>query len=366
MAISNPFKGMSKTQVYATLAGSAALAGYLEYKHHASTGSWNPWSSGSSSAAPTSTSAIDPVTGLPSSQDNATDPLTNLTYLAEAEQYGSVAAAEADVTQFGQSSATGSGIGVSPATYPVAGSPSGTQAGSPYASNAAWAQAAQAGLTDVGYDSTSVARALGEYLTAQPLSTSGSPSDWSIVNTAIAEYGQPPVTVPAPVQQPSSGPAATATVPDVKGMPVSEADAVIRAAGLVPGTGSTGTGTVTGQTPAGGTKVAPNSKVDLEVSAAAAAAPKTAPAGFSVTPHPGYADLGWGTVTGASSYQYELTGPSHVEEQIPGTHAEHVALQPGRYKARVRAGNGTGYGPWTAYKTLTVPGTITGGNPPHA
>lgn len=269
MAITNPFKGMSKPQIYASLAGATAIGGYLVYRHHKSSGSWNPWSSGSSStpSATTSSTTIDPVTGLPTSQDDAIDPLTGLAYLAEATQYGSVAAAEADVSQFGQSSPSGSGIGVSPATYPVTNSPSGTQTGSNYGSDSAWSQAAQAGLTDVGYDAVQVASALGQFLTGQPLSTTGSPSPWSIVATAIGEYGKPPSGI-QPIMQPATGPATTATVPSVVGKTVAEADSAITAAGLIPGVHSHETGTVNGQTPGPGKVVAINSKVDLSVGAA--------------------------------------------------------------------------------------------------
>jgi Fibronectin type III domain len=54
-------------------------------------------SSASTSAGSTtpSSSAIDPVTGLPYSEDQTIDPNTGLTYLAEAQEYGSVSAAEA-------------------------------------------------------------------------------------------------------------------------------------------------------------------------------------------------------------------------------------------------------------------------------
>jgi Fibronectin type III domain len=52
-------------------------------------------SNAASSSATTNPSAIDPVTGLPYSEDQTTDPLTGMTYLAEAQEYGSVSAAEA-------------------------------------------------------------------------------------------------------------------------------------------------------------------------------------------------------------------------------------------------------------------------------
>lgn len=294
MALDNPFKGMSRSGVYASLAGFAGITGYLVVRHHKQTGSWNPWSSGTSSAT-TSTTQIDPVTGLPYSQDDATDPLTGLTYLAEAQQYGSVAAAEADVSQFGSSAATGSGVGVQPASpsYPVAGSPSGTQTGSPYTSNETWSQAAQAGLTDIGFDGQAVAAALGAYLMQEPLT----PDQIKIVSAARAEYGPPPVGNLQIIPAPPAGPAA----PKVPGTPA-----------------------------------------------------------LSVTPHPGYADFGFG-VTGATSYRLVVTGAggagtgtAHFDQTVTTPHVEHLTLTPGHYVAYARAINSAGASPDSPRKPFTI------------
>lgn len=199
----NPFKHLSKTQVYISLAGGLGIGGYLIYRHHKTTGSWNPWSS-STSTSSTDQSGTDPITGLPYSDDSATDPLTGQQYLAEAQQYGSVAAAEASVSAYGASTATGSGIPVNPASPVPQGSlntPVGTNV---YTSNAAWAQAVQAGLTDVGYNPTTLAQAIGLYLTQSPLTAAQA----QLVNVAIAEYGAPPVgslqVIQAPTTQPST------------------------------------------------------------------------------------------------------------------------------------------------------------------
>lgn len=90
----------------------------------------------------------------------------------------------------------------------------------------------------------------------------------------------------------------------------------------------------------------------------------TAPGGFSVTPHPGYADFGWGKVAGAKAYELVITGAggkgtgtSHYDHAGADNHAEHVQLTPGAYRARVRAGTSTAAltGPWTPYKSFTVP-----------
>lgn len=298
MPIANPFKGMSKPAVYASLAGFAGIGGYFVYRHHASTGSWNPWSTDDSSAASdtTQTTQLDPVTGLPYSQDDATDPVTGMTYLAEAQQYGSVAAAEADVAQFGTTVASGSGVAVSPATYPVSSTAPGAVAVDTYTSNAAWAQAVQAGLAGVGYDATAVGAALGAYLQGLPLSTAGSPSPYAIVNTAISEYGRPPVGTFQVIQAPPAGPGPASTA----------------------------------KAPAGVTS-------------------------FSVTPHAGYADFGWSAAASADNYNLMVAGPTPVNRYTGSAlNAEHVTLAPGSYTARVRADNHGKLGPWSAEKHFTI------------
>lgn len=101
-----------------------------------------------------------------------------------------------------------------------------------------------------------------------------------------------------------------------------------------------------------------------------------APTGFSVTPKPLAADFGWGAVEGAKAYELVVqgaggtgTGTSHYDHAGAGNHAENVKLAKGKYKARVRAGTSTASltGPWTAWKSFTVPGTpaLGGGKPPH-
>jgi hypothetical protein len=292
--IENPFKGMSRTSVYASLAGFTGITGYLVVRHHKSTGTWNPWS-GAGSQGTTSTTAIDPVTGMPVSQDDAVDPLTNMTYLAEAQQYGSVQAAEASVSQFGTSAATGSGVGVQPASgYPVAGSPSGTQSGTPYTSNQTWAQAAQAGLTDIGFDPEAIAAALGAYLQQEPLT----PDQVKIVEAARAEYGPPPVGNLQIIPAPASGPAA----PKPPMTPVLSVTPH-------PGSADFGWNQVTGA------------------------------AGYELV------------VTGAGG---KGTGTSHFDQPVTGTHVEKLSLQPGHYVAYVRARNATGASPYSPHKPFAV------------
>lgn len=233
MAFQNPFKNLSRPQMYAVGIGGAAIGGYALYAHHKKTGSWSPFSTGTAATASTGATGTDPVTGLPYSQDGETDPITGQTYLAEAQQYGSVQAAEASVSAFGQSTATGSGIGVNPASPASSGSINTPVGTSVYTSNAAWAQAATAGLTDVGYSGTDVATALGDYLTQTPLT----PAQATLVNTAIAEYGPAPVgslqVIMQPVSQPSTTPPPTGTTTTPVTKPPATTPPAAKAPGMV-------------------------------------------------------------------------------------------------------------------------------------
>ncbi len=172
------------TPAAVAIAGGSGVAIWFAYKQHKA----------SSASSATDPSAIDPVTGLPYSQDNQIDPLTGQAYLAEAQEYGSVAAAEQAVA--GEASTQLSGAadsGLSDLTGTNTGVTTEVASGG-YASNAAWAQAVTAGLSAIGYTSTDVAAALGLYLGGLPLSTlADGVSSASIVQAALAEYGPPPV-----------------------------------------------------------------------------------------------------------------------------------------------------------------------------
>jgi hypothetical protein len=220
-----------------------------------------------SPASPASATGTDPVTGLPYSQDSQVDPVTNMGYLAEAQQYGSVSAAEAAVTG---GAALGSGYGLSggsggyygTAGYPTSSTGSGSTGSGGYSSNAQWAQAVQAGLAGLGYDPQTVASALGLYLASMPLPA----ADASLVQAAIAEYGPPPVGSYPIIRSPSSGGGATIPVPDVKGMEQAQAYQVISSVGLKPSGPAPVKGkvhTVTAQSPKAGTHVAHGTTVHL-------------------------------------------------------------------------------------------------------
>lgn len=103
-----------------------------------------------------------------------------------------------------------SGGGQYVSAYNAAGYNTGTVGtASAYGTNAQWAQAAEAGLSQVGYDPVTVANDLGAYLAGQRL-TSGQAA---VVWAAIAEYGQPPEGAPPVTLVSATGPAVTGNTP---------------------------------------------------------------------------------------------------------------------------------------------------------
>lgn len=286
-------KKFPKWGVYASVAGGIGIVGYVYYKHK---------QNANAAASSTANSGIDPVTGLPYSEDNQVDPVTGMTYLEEAEEYGSVAAAESAVESQNEAGAYdysdlyGNDTGLEELT-----GANGTETGTSYTSNAEWAQAATVGLEDLGYSSTDIAAALGNYLAGLPL-TSGQEE---IVYAALAEYGDPPTPVPAitlasqtttsstgnttttstgststgststgststgtGTTSTSTGTStATVTVPNVVGDDISEAGSAIQALGLSYSGPSPVSGQVvwvTSQSPAAGSQVAPGTLVTVQ------------------------------------------------------------------------------------------------------
>jgi hypothetical protein len=258
----NLFKDLPKPVLYGGIAVTAAVTGYLLYKHKQSTGSWFGAGTGTTSAG--SPTAIDPVTGLAYSQDNVTDPITGETYLAEATQYGSVASAEAAVSSFGLS---GTAVGVPPdGTAGVTETSTGATSVGTYTSNAAWAQAAIAGLEDISggpsYNGTDIGDAIGDYLQGEPITA----AQIQVVNVALSEF---PIPSPIPVVQKPVAPAGTTqvTVPDAKGVSVEEGSPLFTEAGLKvalsPNTNPGPVRIIQSTTPAAGAKVNPGSTVTL-------------------------------------------------------------------------------------------------------
>lgn len=279
------------TPAAAAIAGGSGLAIWFAYKQHKD--------STSAAVSAASPSAIDPVTGLPYSQDSAIDPLTGQAYLAEAQEYGSVSAAESAVagessldysSEFGSGSA-GSSTGVT--TEVASGG---------YASNAAWAQAVTAGLTDIGYTSTDVSSALGMYLGGLPLTVlADGVSSASIVEAALAEYGPPPVGSFQIILASSTG---------------------------ATGSGNTGTGTSTGTTTTG-----TGSTGTTTTTGTAPAVIKVAPTGFRVVSVSGgdNVNLAWNAVSGATGYviAYGPTSGSQEYKQGVGGGGTTSATVPG-------------------------------------
>lgn len=270
-SLTHPLKGLSKKEIYIVAGAAVLIGGFMVYRQHAKTGSWNPFASSTATASNSSSTSIDPITGLAYSDDNATDPATGQTYLAEAQQYGTVAAAEASVGAFGQSTATGSGIPVNPASPASSGSVNTVVGTSVYTSNAAWAQAVQAGLSDVSgsssYDGTDIGTALGDYLTQQPLT----PAQIQVVNTAIAEYGPAPVgnlqVIAAPAAKPAAPTAAkTGLVPSVAGETAAAAHDHLVARGFKSSGGISGNTIIESTTPAAGATAPLGSTVKLNPS----------------------------------------------------------------------------------------------------
>ena len=282
--------------------GLGAVAAVYFYRKAAS-GPASPASSASSSS-------IDPVTGLPYSQDNQADPVTGLTYLQEAQEYGSVQAAEQEVTSgSAYYGVTGAGSAID-SGYPTIYGAAGTTSPSPgsYATDAQWAQAVTAGLADLGYNSADVSTALGLYFQNQPLGTlADGASALSIVQAAIAEYGQPPVGTYQITAAPTS-------------------------AGSTTGNAGSGTG------------------------AAAAAKPASAPQDLQVIPVSNTAITAeWRPVAGASGYEFQVTPKDPAPHNI-GARTSYNAggLKPRTsYVVHVAAVNAAGTGPYATHSFTT-------------
>jgi hypothetical protein len=274
------------TPVAVAVGGGGLVAVYLVIKQRKA-----------AAAASGTQTGTDPVTGLPYSQDNQVDPLTGQTYLAEAQEYGSVAAAEQAVSAE-SAGLTNYGSGAETSSYGYAPGTGSTVSGTGYASNAAWSQAVTAGLGDLGYSSSDVASALGLYLGGLPLNTlADGTSAVSIVQAALAEYGPPPTPPAAGIIMPSGTSTAAA------------------------GSTSTSTTPTTTSTPP---------------PAAAASAPAVitvAPSGFRVVSVTGgdNVNLAWNAVKGATGYviAYGPTSGSQQYKQGVGGGATTEATVPG-------------------------------------
>lgn len=236
---------------------------YFAYKQHTN-----------SSAAGSASTGNDPLTGMPYSQDNSIDPLTGQTYLAEAQQYGSVSAAEAAYSSYNGSALGSYGPGVPASSYYTSNGGTTTGTGVSYPDNATWSQAVEAGLSDIGYSQTDVAAALGRYLGRLSLT----PAQAQIIYAALAEYGNPPsgsyqvVLAPSTPPNPKTfPPRPQVEVPNVAGFSQVQAEQVLNSEGLKAAatkeTAPKGSVYIVHSTsPKAGTRVNPGSTVTLHAS----------------------------------------------------------------------------------------------------
>lgn len=255
-------------------AGVAVVAGVLYYKNK------------QNASSTANSSAIDPVTGLPYSEDSTVDPLTGMTYLAEAQQYGSVAAAESAVSSGSStlgSGYSGSGYSSSGLAYGNPTSNVTSPTGTTFTSNAQWGQSAIAALEQLGYSSSDASTAIGVYLAGMTLTTTQA----QLVQVAIGELGEPPSPLPVNITQAGSnsggsgstgstgstggssgGTTGVVNVPDCAGQTTGQAHNTIVAAGLKPvaPAGQTDALICTGTNPPAGTQLSIGSSVEIEAS----------------------------------------------------------------------------------------------------
>jgi hypothetical protein len=264
----NPLAKLPRWGQVAVAAGGIGVV-YFAYKNHKSSTASTPASTTSGAMTTAPGTITDPTTGQ-TYADTALDPITGQTYEMEITDYGSVNEADSIYEQSGNLNGFSYENGTLTGT--AYSSTSGSaQTGANYANNAQWSQAAQQGLTEIGYNATDVAAALGDYLNGIPLS-----SDYvSIVQTALAEYGNPPAGSYSIVQSSGTPTSTSGTipVPNVVGMSAGNAHNTLVAAGLVPADPNANVAgepqkTVTATSPAAGADVTAGSKVELIASTA--------------------------------------------------------------------------------------------------
>lgn len=260
------------------------------------------WRQHKATAAASSSTGTDPLTGLPVSEDGQIDPVTGQTYLAEAQEYGSVSAAEAASSSGAgyESSAYGGGTtGTSYGTTGLGGSTVlGTTGTAAYASIADYDQAVTAGLASIGYSETDVASALGRYVGGLSLDA----DQQNIINVALAEFGPPPGGPYSIIAAASTGTATTGSTT----------------------TTATG-GTATGGAPTSGTTATAVSKVSGGKSAVSAN-------GASVSWTPSGPAKSWKvTLTGPGSqngHTATVSKPEAVYTGLESGHDYEVTVQP--------------------------------------
>lgn len=342
----NPLSGFKKLPTWGKIAVGVGGIGvvYFAYKQHQA--------SAQNASSSTNSSAIDPLTGMPYSQDNTVDPATGMTYLAEAQQYGSVSAAESAYS----SGLTGSYYG---GGYPSAGYTGGSFSGylgnntvsETYTTNAQWAQAVESGLTNIGYSSTDVAGAIGYYLAGVPLTATQA----TIVYDALAEYGEPPQGAPAIQVTSGSSTASSGSTGNNSGSSSSSGNSS-SSSGSGSSSSSSGnnnsgwgnSGSSSGNSGSG----SPNPPQNVPH------APWTSPPNIYGHANGSEVVVTWGTVGSATAYRIQINKPNGgiwYDKWTSGTSAVFdIAPMRGTYRFKVLAANPAGEGPWSAWKSVTV------------
>jgi hypothetical protein len=258
------FKGLKGWQKGAVIVGGVAVGGatLLAYKKKKSAGT-----------APAGSAAgmvTDQTTGQSYPADSI-DPVTDLAYGIELQEYGSVAAADAAVAQPGS-------------TYAGTGTPGGNGGGDSYdgqssggsgasPTNAQWVTEVEAALSQLNYADADIQQGLARYFSSSPQGTAADGTNlYQMMDTAIGEFGPPPTGTYALVRGGPSPKPGDVTVPDEIGRTdLGTAEAAIKAAGLVPlaagDSGKGNKGKVTAQDPKAGSKVTKGSSVTLTYTA---------------------------------------------------------------------------------------------------
>jgi hypothetical protein len=132
------------------------------------------------------------ATGTGTATDNSIDPATGIPYAEEDSGYSGAYGTTPSLYGYTDPS-TGAFIsGVGAGATGVVTAPS---------TNASWAQQVESYLQNLGYNPTSVAAALGKYLTGQQVSADQA----AIIAAAQGFYGNPPQGAPPILQAPPSG-----------------------------------------------------------------------------------------------------------------------------------------------------------------
>lgn len=314
MADSSPLsslKDLKPWQKWAVAIGGGGVAVFVYIKHKQDAASAASTAASTTAAnAGTATPAMvtDPTTGT-EYPATATDPDTGLTYQTEIDEYGSVAAADEQfygsggddlaggVTDYGQT-------GYSEVPYSTT---TGYETGDNYTTNAAWSQAVESGLTDLGYSATDISTALGYYFAGRGLT----PDQANIIYAALAEYGPPPAGNYQVIQASTTGPATTGT-----------------------------TATSTPKPPA------------------------TSPPNIVANTSGAVTTITWGGVGSATKFNIQLAEPNgkvYKDDTLTPQDKNNAVFDNlvdigGKGKAwhyKIRAGNTAGWGPWSAVKSFT-------------